>query len=439
MGTTTKKLQLYPIGEKEEVDRVFTYLRDGIYNQHCILNTYMSQVGCLYYKYNKDFKNVGFKEEFNAIFRNTNEAIKDFTQAKGLGMAGNCGMRVKQDFSTALKNGLARGERNLPFYKRDFPLLVPSRFLTFYTIDSVDKKTGEERTVYCIKFVNGINFKIVIGSQGKKDFYLLPLLDSIINDPDNYHVCGSSIQITKKGKIILNLCVKVSKKAEEYHPKQGRVMGLALGYDKCLVAALSDSDKMFTIGDDIKDSVVEKRIKIQAYNQALQKALKDAKGGHGRARKLAKFNERDRYEKNVVRHFNHVLSKKVVEFAKKQKAETIVIENIDKADLESYPVLLRNWSYYQLCEYIKYKSGDDINVILAGEGKKSKKKAEGDTDTATSAELRKICCKCGCKLDESVILPEKIEWTNELYFTCPECKEKIEFSYNKAKVMSMKG
>ena len=147
MPLTTKKIQLYPIGDKEEVNRVFEYLRNGMYQQHHILNTYMSQVGCLYYKYNKDYKDPGFKDEYNAIFRNTNTAIYDFPQAKGLGMAGNCGMKVKQDFSTALRNGLAKGERKLPFYKRDFPLLVPSRFLTFYTTTDTTKDENDN-TVY---------------------------------------------------------------------------------------------------------------------------------------------------------------------------------------------------------------------------------------------------------------------------------------------------
>ena len=171
MSTTTKKIQLIPVGDKEEKDRIYNYLHDGIYNQHKILNTYMSQVGTIYYKYNKDFNNLDFKEELKAIFRNKNEAIYEFTQAKGLGMAGSCGRRVNQDFSTALRNGLARGERALPFYKRDFPLLIQGRFLTFYTgEDSYQDEEGNEKTVntYFIKFVNGIHFKCVLGSRGRK-------------------------------------------------------------------------------------------------------------------------------------------------------------------------------------------------------------------------------------------------------------------------------
>lgn len=428
MSVTTKKIQLLPFTDsKEERERIYNYLRDGIYNQHHILNTYMSQMGVVYYKYNKDIKNPDYKEEVKAIFRNTNIAIKDFTQAKGLAMAANCGMQVKSDFSIAIRNGLAKGERSLPFYKRDFPLLVPSRFLNFYsTTESYKDDFGEIKTrdIYAIKFVNGIHFKVVLGSRGRNDFYINSLLDSILNDPDNYHVCGSSIQFSKGGKIILNLTVKISKQAEEYEPVKGRVMGLAMGYDKCLVAAISDKDDAYSIGDYIQESIVEERIKIQEYTQRLQRSMKSAQGGRGRKRKMRSFDKKGSHEKNVVRHFNHILSKNVVEFAKKHKVETIVIEDVNEKELKDHPTLLRNWSFYQLITFISYKA-----------------KAYGISVEKSSSKdkPRMQCCFCGEALDKEDIIPKEIEWQNELYFTCPKCGKRIEYSFNKAKNMTVMG
>ena len=443
MSISTKKIQLYPIGDKEEINRVFQYLRDGIYQQHHILNTYMSQVGCLYYKYNKDYKDAGFKDEYNAIFRNTNSAIYEFPQAKGLGMAGACGMRVKQDFSTALKNGLARGERNLPFYKRDFPLLVGSRFLTFYTDKEMitDEEGNEnERDIYAIKFVNGIHFKVILGPSGKRDWYLTTMLDSIINDPENYKVCGSTIQLTKKGKIILNLTTKINKEIEKYEPDENKVMGLAMGYDKCLVAALSDDDIQYNIGDDIQSQLIEERLAIQQRGKELQVALRQAKGGHGRYRKVVRSQERQQsHEKNVVKNYNHILSKKVIDFAKAHKVKTIIIEDIAREDLSNYPVLLRNWSYYQLETFISYKAqAVGIDVILSsGNNTKGKKKDAKKNETSGNSKLG--CCKCGCDIGKDNYLPKEFEWCNSLSFKCPECGEVIDYSYNKAKIMTIKG
>ncbi|MCR4845351.1 MAG: IS200/IS605 family accessory protein TnpB-related protein [Eubacterium sp.] len=446
MSITVKKIQLIPIGDKEEKDRIYKYLRDGIYNQHRILNTYMSQVGTLYYKYNKDFTNPKFKEEFNAIFRNKNTAIYDFEQAKGLGMAGSCGRRVNKDFSIALKNGLASGERALPFYKRDFPLLIQGRFLTFYIgEDSYQDEEGNEKTVnaYFIKFVNGIHFKCVLGSRGRKrpDLYLPRLLQSIVEDPENYRICGSTIQFSKDNKIILNLTVDINKTVEEYNPVKGRVMGLAMGYDICLVAALSDNDEMYTIGDYIKDSVIEKRKKIQEDTRRLQMSMReDSKGGHGRKRKLAKLEQHKKYEKNVIQDFNHRLSKSVVSFAKKHNVEIIVLEGVSKEELEKYPILLRNWSYYQLQTFIKYKAkveGIDVRVIEDKHTDTDDKTQKGRKKKKVLDEIvRKTCCVCGCSLDrDDNIIPKQIEWCHELSFTCPECGKTIDYSYNKAKNM----
>ena len=425
MSVTIIKIQIIPVGDKEEIDRVYTYLRNGIYNQYLALNTYMSQLGTLYYNCNRDIKSAEFKEKQREIFLNTNEQIKEIKFPKGLGSTGTWGMKVRSDFSAALKNGLAKGERQLPYYKRNSPLLVDGRFLRFYSKEEEYNKDGEiaNRTVYYIKFVNGIIFKVFTGSNKKGSLFLIPLLNNICNNPDKYSVGRSSISINKNRKIILNLTLKIDKKEEKYIPEKNRVMGISFGYDKCITAALSDSDKVYYIGNDIKESIIEKRIKKQEMLQDLQTKLKDAKSGHGYKRKLEKIEKTNKHERNMVNYYNHVLSKEIVEFAKKNKVETIVLENIDINILEKYPVLLRNWSYFQLEEFITYKAEPLIKVVKAKE-----------MDRA-----RTSCCKCGCVFDEKTILPEIIEWTSEVYIECPDCHEKIEYSYNKAKNITIFG
>ncbi len=76
---TTKKLQLFPIGDKEEVDRVFKYIRNGIYNQHHILNIYMSQLGTLYYSVSGDVESELFKKGMEDILRDTEHAYEELS------------------------------------------------------------------------------------------------------------------------------------------------------------------------------------------------------------------------------------------------------------------------------------------------------------------------------------------------------------------------
>ncbi len=469
MSVTTKKMQIYPIGDPEEVRRVYNYIRDDIYNQYKLLNIYMGQMIELFYEQNMDTgselfqkkmeeiladtekamelleldqakaftrnlyngiksaETEDYKEKKNKIFRNTNKNIESIKQAKGLAMTGNCGQQVRADFNKAIKNGLARGECRAPFYKRNFPLLVPSRFINFYTTQVVVQKedgSEEKKEIFAFKFVNGIHFKVILGSKNR-DYMLAPLLDKILTDPEHHKVCGSKIQLREDGKIMLLLSVDItSREKENYDPVEGRTMGLAMGYDKCLVAALSDSDEVFELASEDKESIINKRIDIQNRFRTLFSALKEAKGGHGRKRKLDAIKRQRAYEKNIVLKWNHELSNKVIEFAKKHKVSTIIIEPIEKRDLKNYPTLLRNWSYFQLNQFINYKAtGVGISV----------------KESENPVNVRMCCCKCGCKLEKENIFPVQFEWCNEFSFTCPNCDNKIEYSYNKAKNMTVMG
>ena len=55
----------------------------------------------------------------------------------------------------------------------------------------------------------------------------------------------------------------------------------------------------------------------------------------------------------------------VVEFAKNNKVSAIVVEDVTKSDLDDYPVLLRNWSYYQLVQFITYKAEREGIVVTS--------------------------------------------------------------------------
>ena len=86
--------------------------------------------------------------------------------------------------------------------------------------------------------------------------------------------------------------------------------------------------------------------------------MKFANGGHGRTKKMQAADRFADYEKNWVQTYNHMVSKKVVDFALKHKAKYINLECLDgigQNDLRNN-YLLANWSYYQLQQYIKYKA-----------------------------------------------------------------------------------
>lgn len=86
----------------------------------------------------------------------------------------------------------------------------------------------------------------------------------------------------------------------------------------------------------------------------MQKELSFTSGGHGRQKKLKGLDRMKDREKNFVRTYNHLVSKKVVDFALKHNAKYINMEDLKGFDANK--LILRNWSYYELQKFITYKA-----------------------------------------------------------------------------------
>ena len=351
--TITRKIQLYPVGDEKEINRVYKYIRDGMYVQYQASNLLMGQLASEYFKCNRDIKSESFKVAQKEIFKAENPLLQEIEFPKGNDTLSSVTQKVRQDFSTALKNGLARGERTITNYKRTNPLLVRNRNLNFcheyksYN-DFLEKLFDSDLEVF-IKWVNKIKFKVVFGNP-HKSHELRCVIQNIFEEI--YKVQGSSIQFDKTGKkIILNLSLAIPKKRMELD--ENTVVGVDLGVAIPAVCALNNDEYARDfIGS--KDDFLRVRTRIQNQKRRLQKGLKFTSGGHGRNKKLKPLKKFEDYEKNFVQTYSHMVSKHVVDFAVKHNAKYINVE-----DLEGYRAsdfILRSWSYYKLEQYITYKA-----------------------------------------------------------------------------------
>ena len=109
--TICRKIKLFPAGDKEEVNRVYKFIKDGQYAQYQASNFLMGQLMSEYYKYNMNIKNEEFKVKRKEICKNSNPLFKDIEFPTGVDTPSAVTQKVKQDFSIALKNGLAKAER----------------------------------------------------------------------------------------------------------------------------------------------------------------------------------------------------------------------------------------------------------------------------------------------------------------------------------------
>lgn len=338
---TVRKLKLTIIGTDEERKQGYKFIRDSQYAQYQGLNLAMSILSSAYLESNRDIKSDIFKEAQKSL-TNSNPIFDNIEFGTGIDTKSAITQRVKKDFKTALKNGLAKGERSINNYKRDYPLLTRGRDLKFqYKDDDV-----------IIKWVNKIQFKVVLGSGKIKEnkIELQHTLNKIIDK--EYKVGQSSLQFNRNNNLILNLNLDIP-----YNSKneivEGRTLGVDLGIKYPVYMSLNDDTyKREHIGSI--DDFLRIREQMQSRRRKLQHDLKFINGGKGHKKKTQALDRLKDKEKNFATTYNHMISKNVVEFAKKYNCEYINMEKLTKDGFNN--TILRNWSYYQLQQYIEYKA-----------------------------------------------------------------------------------
>ena len=359
----TRKIKIYPVGDMEEVNRVYKYLRDGIEAQNKAMNEYMS---ALYATTMMDICKED-RKLLNNLFQRVSDSKLgsgydiNICLPKGLPMGSTIQRRVSDDFSTDIKKGLMYGNVSLRTYRKDNPLLVHVDYIN--PIKYSNKKTGlyhnyatddefvehsytSDFEVF-IRFANHIEFKCIFGNP-HKSAELRDVFRNIFNGL--YKVNGSSIEIKEKN-IILNLTLTLP--VNEHYLDENTSVGVDMGQAIPAVCALNNNKyERAYIGS--KDDFLRERTKRQNQRRRLQSSLKNSNGGHGRKKKLKPLDRFNEYESNFVKTYNHMVSKRVVDFALKHNAKYINLEYLKGYDTNKF--ILRNWSYYQLQTYIKEKA-----------------------------------------------------------------------------------
>lgn len=273
---------------------------------------------------------------------------------------GGYGIAFSQELTNkiidAIKKGWLDGKAREPFYKNDSPFTIAKTFMSF----SHDYDSFEELCEYidksdCNMYFNFgskgtptiAKFKIRLGTRGNRTELKHTLLKVYSGE---YQYCGSSIQISKN-KIILNLTMEISEIETELN--EDTVVGVDLGIAVPAMCALNNNLYVRkTIGN--KDDFLRVRTKLQSQRERLQKSLANTSGGHGRKKKLKSLERLKKVEAHFVETYCHMVSKRVVDFALRNNAKYINVENLTGYDTNDF--ILRNWSYYKLQNYITYKA-----------------------------------------------------------------------------------
>ena len=378
MSTLTRKIELYVVGDKKEVSRVYDYIRlamDATYKcyNECMTALYIAKVKDDTTEERKELNRLYSRQTYT---KNETAFTKDIVFPKGLALASYVNHLAQQKFATSLANGLMHGCVSLPTFKKDCAIPLRVEFVSLAGKDGKGKGFYHEYAdvndlVNALEFDNNpkvflrfpektnITFGVVFGNPRKAREQRSVFSKIFLGE---YKINGSSIQINSKGKIILNLTMQVPDIKTEHI--EGRIVGVDLGQKIPAMCAMNDDNYSRNAIGDI-ENFLKVRTQIQNQRRRLQKNLRNTSSGHGRKKKLKPLDRISEKERNFVSTYNHMVSKRVVDYAVKNCASQINIEDLsgfakdkngESVEDERKKKVLRNWSYFELQQQIRYKA-----------------------------------------------------------------------------------
>ena len=413
-----RKIKIFPVGDKNEQDRAYQYIRDGINAQNKAMNQYISS---LYSSYLNEISEED-RKELNRLYGRVSNSKKGSAYSKEIefpeGLSYSRIPRIVQsDFKKSVKDGLFKGKVSLPTYTLKNPLtIVPSyccelRSINYETnkrntgiyhnypsddifLDHLYKKDVE----IFWQFVNNILFKFDFGKVSRS-YELRTVFKKIFER--KYNVCDSQIQLKPRDNgvgedIFLLLTIDIPQ--VEHHLDENVVVGVDLGQAVPATCAINTKyQPREYIGDG--SVFLHHKQKYENQRRQLYKNLALCNGGHGRKKKLRKTEIRSKAESNFTDSYCHHISKKVVDFAIKNNAKYINIEDLTGINKKD-KILGERWKYYTLQQDIKYKAEKHGITVRKINAKYTSQKCSvcGCIDKNNRHGRDFQCVKCGMKL-----------------------------------------
>lgn len=314
---------------------------------------------------------------------------------------------VSNRYGQDKKNGLLKGNVTLSQFKRDIPVIVHNKA---YSIIDTPKGLGIEVGFFNKEKQKELGVKRVKFLFSKVDGSSKAILTRLM---DKSYKQGT-IQISynkRKKKWMFTISYTFNIKQEK-ELNENLTMGIDLGITNVATMSIFDAAreeyKPIYWKERIIDGteLIHYRQKIEARRKSLSIASKwasDTAIGHGYKRKMQKANSvGDKYNR-FKETYNHKVSRYIVDLAYKYGVKTIQMEDLSGFSDYQTESLLKNWSYYDLQNKVKYKAEEKgIKVILINPRYTSKRCSKCGNIHSENRDIKKDqskfeCITCGYK------------------------------------------
>lgn len=225
-----------------------------------------------------------------------------------------------------------------------------------------------------------LKFKLILGNPLKSRSLRLELSKVFTGE---YRIMGSRLafqknkETKKKTDLYLKLSVECPIK-RGFYLDENIVCGMDIGKVIPIMAALNnDHRKRGAFGSF--DRLCGMKAKLSAQRRRAFSQCQYARGGHGRKRKLSRCDIFSEREKNYSDTEMRKIAKKAVEWAVKNHAKYIKLENLKGIKEKNDSRVTKGWSPYKLQTYIEQAAAKYGIIVLK----------------VNPCFTSQVCCECG--------------------------------------------
>jgi len=239
------------------------------------------------------------------------------------------------------KPDMLAGHRSLRTYRRGMPVPTSKASIGFALGE------GTHHITWRVQRGERIELEPIYGRDAAGNRLTV---DRIIQGDREY--CAPQIQLNDKGLFLL---LPVKEPREDRKLNKDLIVGVDLGIAVPAYVALSAGPARMPIG--FREDFFKTRLQMQSRRRRIQRSVVSARSAHGRTRRLRALDRIGRKERDFRRSYNHMVSRRVVDFAIKYAAGAIHLEMLEGFGREDgHRFFLRNWSYADLQRLIKEKA-----------------------------------------------------------------------------------
>ena len=343
----------------------------------------------------------------NSLYHLATETIPQLNTANASSISEDCYKHFKQDTKKIMA-----GEKSIASYGTNQPIILHNKLMKL-------KETEDGKTYIIISLFSNLGKKEFKLSSGQVEFEIWHKCESSQEIThrcvtDEYKVCASSLKYDKNKKM-WELAFCYSFPTKENTLDENKILGLDLGVSIPIVAAISnDYKRWFFNGHEIQSF----RNKTEAMRKEMLRArvqCGNGSVGHGIKSKVKSVDKLGHRIANFRNTKNHAWAREIINIALKNNCGTIQMEDLSGISSNNdAPKFLKNWTYYDLQQKIKYKAETNgINVVFIDPKNTSRR-----------------CSKCG------YISPDNRPSQSE--FCCQKCGYKENADYNAARNIATK-